>query len=151
MRAEALAAILLAACGVETYRQARPSAEVAIRFVADDVTRAGETLPRWGEGEPIAVGGADVVGAEHIEHVQLYETGEGRRLIVLDLSEIGRTRLREATTERVGARLAIVVAGRVVATPTLREPLTEGEAFVRVDPEHVEAIFAAMTEEPAAH
>jgi len=146
MRAEALAAVLIAACGVETYREARPAAEVAIRFVADDVTAAAETLPRWGSEEPVAVGGADVVGAEHIEHVQLYETGEGTRLIVLDLTEVGRTRLREASTERVGARLAIVVGGRVVATPTLREPLTEGEAFVRVDPAQVEAIFAAMTE-----
>ena len=135
---------------METYREARPDPGVAIRFVADDATAAAETLPRWGSEEPVAVGGADVVGAEHIEHVQLYETGEGRRLIVLDLSEIGRTRLREATTERVGARLAIVVAGRVVATPTLREPLTEGEAFVRVDAAQVDAIFAAMTEDPAA-
>jgi hypothetical protein len=136
---------LVAGCGVETYREAPPAPSIAIRFVADDVTTAAETLPRWGTGEPVAVGGSDLIGAEHVDHVQLYETGEGERILVIDLTDVGRTRLREATTARVGARLAIVADGRVVATPTLREPLTEGEAYVRVAPEHVEAVFDAMT------
>lgn len=146
MRAELLALLLtsVAGCGVETYREGLPAPSIAIRFVADDVTTAEETLPRWGSGEAVAVGGPDVIGAEHVDHVQLYETGEGERILVLDLTDVGRTRLREATEGRVGARLAIVVEGQVVATPTLREPLTEGEAYVRVPPEHVEAVFEAM-------
>lgn len=147
MRAEpALLALLfsIAGCGVETYREGPPAPGIAIRFVADDTSTASETLPRWGEGEPVAVTGVDLIGAEHVDHVQLVETGDSGRLLVLDLTDVGRSRLREATTDRVGARLAIIVEGRVVATPTLREPLTEGEAYVRVAPEHVDAVFEAM-------
>lgn len=150
MRAEpALLALLLsiAGCGVETYREGLPAPSIAIRFVADDAAPAVETLPRWGDGEAVAVGGVDLVGAEHIDHVQLIDGADGERILVLDLTDVGRSRLREATTDRAGARLAILVDGRVVATPTLREPLTEGEAYVRVAPEHVEAVFEAMRAE----
>ena len=64
---------------------------------------------------------------------------------MLDLSDVGRERLREATSARVGARLAIVAGGRIVAAPTIREPLTEGEAYVVVDASHVERAFDALS------
>lgn len=133
-------------CGVERYRQARPSASLAVRFVAEgaEASADAELLERWDGSSPLAVERAVVLGAEHIEHVQLLETGEGPRVIVLDLSDVGRERLREATTARAGARLAIVAGGRVVAAPTIREPLTEGEAYVRVEAAHVERAYAAL-------
>ena len=115
-------------------------------FVAESDATAADVLERWDESAPLAVERAVVLGPEHVEHVQLLESGEGGRIIVLDLSDIGRERLREATTARVGARLAIVAGGRIVAAPTIREPLTEGEAYVVVDRARVEQAFDALSE-----
>ena len=45
-----------------------------------------------------------------------------------------------------GDRLAIVAGGRIVAAPTIREPLTEGEAYVSVAQDDVERVFDALSE-----
>lgn len=137
---------VLPGCGVEQYREALPDPSLSVRFVADGEASDAEVLERWDEGDALAVERSVVVGPEHVDHVQLLESGDGARIIVLDLSDVGRERLREATTARVGARLAIVAGGRVVAAPTIREPLTEGEAYVTVDVAHVERAFDALTE-----
>lgn len=141
-----LVALSVAGCGVEHYREAAPDPSIAIRFVATGETTAAELLSRWDDGEPLPLETAIVIGPEHVDHVQLLETGDGPRVIVLDLSDVGRERLREATTARVGERLAIVAGGRIVAAPTIREPLTEGEAYVTVDAASVERVFDALSE-----
>lgn len=133
------------ACGVERYREALPDITLSLRFVAEGAASDAEVLARWDEGDSLAVEHAVVIGPEHVEHVQLLEAAEGPRVIVLDLSDVGRERLREATSARVGARLAIVAGGRIVAAPTIREPLTEGEAYVVVDASHVERAFDALS------
>lgn len=138
--------ILGPSCGVEQYREARPDESLSIRWVASDEAVDAEVLPRWDEGEALAVENAVLVGAEHIDHVQLLESGDGPRIIVLDLSDVGRERLREATTDAEGRRLAIVAGGRIVAAPTIREPLTEGEAYVSVDAAFVDRAFEALSE-----
>lgn len=142
----AVVAGVIPGCGVETYREALPDPSLSVRFVADGAASDAELLERWDAGDALLVERSVVVGPEHVDHVQLLESGDGARIIVLDLSDVGRERLREATTARVGARLAIVAGGRVVAAPTIREPLTEGEAYVTVDVAHVERAFDALTE-----
>ena len=136
---------LISGCGVEHYREGLPDTSISVRFVAEAETTDADVLERVDGAAGLAVERAVVVGPEHVEHVQLLESAEGPRIIVLDLSDVGRERLREATTARVGARLAIIAGGRIVAAPTIREPLTEGEAFVVVDAAHVERAFDALT------
>jgi len=150
MRAELLACTLsvlaCAGCGVETYREARPDPSLSMRFVAEGDVPVGMSLPRYDDGELIPLEESVLIEASHIDHVQLYETGEGERLVVIDLNDVGRERLREGTTERVGARLAIIAGEHVIAAPVIREPLTEGEAYVRVPATQVETVWAALGE-----
>lgn len=151
MRAEALVLVaMLAGCGVETYREAPPDPSIAMRFVAEGETPVALTLPRYDTGEAVPLEGGVLIEAEHVDHIQLYETGEGERVVVIDLNDVGRQRLREATTERVGARLAIIAGERVIAAPTIREALTEGEAYVRVPADRIEEVWDAMGRGPEA-
>lgn len=138
---------MLPACdtfGVEQYRETLPSQDLAIRFVADDAHPAETTLPRLGTDEAIAIASGTVVDHAQIEHVRLLDAAEGQRVIVLVLRDEGRDRLREATTEAAGRRLAIIAGGHVIAAPTVRGPLTESEAYVSVPREQLETAFAAM-------
>ncbi len=138
--------VVLAGCGVETYRQAPPDPSLSMRFVADGEAPVAMSLPRYDDGAIVPLEGSTLIEASHVDHVQLYETGDGERLIVIDLNDVGRERLREGTTARVGARLAIIAGDRVIAAPEIREPLTEGEAYVRVPVADVEAVWAALGE-----
>jgi preprotein translocase subunit SecD len=132
------------AFGVEQYREGLPSTDLAIRFVADDTHRAEATLPRIGTEEPLAIAGGTIVDAAQVEHVRLLDAAEGNRVIVIVLRDEGRNRLREATTDAAGAHLAIVAGGHVIATPVVRGPLTESEAYVSVPTDHLESAFTSM-------
>ena len=131
--------------GVEQYREGLPSSDLAIRFVADDDHPAESTLPRIGTDEAIALTDGTIVDASQIEHVRLLDAAEGQRVIVIVLRDTGRDRLREATANAAGRRLAIVAAGRVIAAPTIRGPLTESEAYVSVPTAHLDGAFRSMT------
>lgn len=140
---------LLPACatafGVEHYREGLPSADLAIRLVADDAHPAESTLPRLDTGESIALAAGTIVSAAQIEHVRLLDAAEGERVIVIVLRDEGRDRLREATTDATGRRLAIVAGAHVIAAPTVRNALTESEAYVAVPRDHLEAAFTSMS------
>lgn len=150
--ARLLALGLLLACvpacasafGVEHYREGLPASDLAIRMVASDASAAELTLPRIGTDEPIALAAGTVVSAEQIEHVRLLDAAEGNRVIVIVLRDPGRDRLREATTDAAGRRMAIVAGGHVIAAPTLRGPLTESEAYVVVPSDQLESAFDSM-------
>lgn len=136
----------VAGCGVEQYRQRLPAHDLAIRMVAADGADAAEVLPRLSGGtdEMLIVSREVVVDADHIRSVRLLDAADGTRVIVLDLDDAGRARLEEASRAHVGGRMAIVAGRRVIAAPTIRNPLTESEAFVQVPPESLEAAFAAV-------
>lgn len=141
-----MALFLVSCLGVETYRERGPAPSLAIRMVAAE-GREGEVLPRWSgdTSEMLAIEHGVVVGAEHIRHVRLLDAADGSRVLVLDLDDTGRARLAEASSLHLGRRLAIVVDGRIVAAPTIRNALTEGEAYVQVPPGDLERAFAAMS------
>lgn len=142
----AIAWLLPACLGVETYRERGPAPSLSIRMVAEE-GREGEVLPRWsGEtSEMLAVERGEVVSAQHIRHVRLLDAADGSRVLVLDLDDTGRARLAEASSLGIGRRLAIVVEGRIVAAPTIRNALTEGEAYVQVPPDDLERAFQVMS------
>jgi len=151
MRVALLALWLSATCGcgsafgVEQYREGLPSSDLAIRFVADDAHAVETTLPRIGTEETLAIAAGTIVSSSQIEHVRLLDAAEGNRVIVIVLRDEGRNRLREATTDAAGSRLAIVAGGHVIAAPTVRGPLGESEAYVSVPADHLERAFTSMT------
>jgi preprotein translocase subunit SecD len=138
---------LIAGCGafgVEHYQEALPSEDLAIRFVADDDHPAEAVLTRL-DGTEIGVATGTLVASDQIEHVRLLEAAEGGRVIVIVLRDAGRDRLREATTDAAGRRIAIVAGDHVIAAPTIRGPLTDSEAYVRVPRRDLRRAYDAMT------
>ena len=132
--------------GVEQYAEAAPRSSLELRFVAEGDRADAEAMPRLsGEGTVRLEPGA-VLRAAHVAHVQLLDSGDGERLLVLQLREEGRARLREATEGADGRQLAIVAAGRVIATPSVRGVLDREEIAVRVERDRVDAAYAALHE-----
>ncbi|GAB4209200.1 MAG: hypothetical protein OHK0013_28360 [Sandaracinaceae bacterium] len=131
--------------GVERYREAPPADSLALRFVAEEGEAADEALPRLGSDEVVPIEAGALVRARHVAHVQLLEAGDGERVIVLQLRDEGRVRLREATLRTEGRRLAVVAGGHVVATPVVRGVLDQTEIAVRVPAADLEAAFAALS------
>ncbi len=85
-----------------------------------------------------------MVDADHIRHVRLLEAADGQRILVLDVDDVGRARLFEASRSNIGGRMAIVVEGRVVAAPIIRDPLIGNEVLVSVAPDEIDRTFAVM-------
>lgn len=144
----AVSSMAIAACGgfgVEQYREADPRSSLELRRVVGPDTADAEHLPRLhGEGTVALEPGA-VLRASHVAHVQLLESGDGERLLVLQLRDEGRARLREATARDDGHQLALVADGRVIATPTVRGVLDQSEIAVRIERARARAAFAALT------
>jgi len=132
--------------GVEQYVEAAPRGSLELRFVAREDRADAETFPRsFGSGSVRVEPGA-VLRAAHIAHVQLVDTGDGERLLVLQLRDEGRARLREATRGADGRQLAVVADGRVIATPGIRGALDQSEIAVRVERDRVNAAYDALRE-----
>lgn len=137
-----LVALMLAVgCGVGTYRAGQVTGEMQMRLVAE---RSGEPVGRWFSDEVLGLEEVVFLDASHVREAHLEERPDGARHIVLHLTADGADRLAEATRVHQGRRLAIVVDGRIVAAPTIREPITTGEAHITVDGD-IDQVFDALT------
>lgn len=136
-----LALFLTVGCGVGTYRAAQVTGEMQMRLVASE---GGEPVTRWSSDEALGLEETIFLDASHVREAHLESLPDGDRHIVLYLTADGADRLAEATRrENEGRRLAIVVDGRIVTAPTIREPITTGEAHIVVD--DIDEVFEALT------
>lgn len=136
-----LALFLAVGCGVGTYRAAQVTGEMQMRLVASE---GGEPVTRWSSDEALGLEETIFLDASHVREAHLENLPDGDRHIVLYLTADGADRLAEATRrENEGRRLAIVVDGRIVTAPTIREPITTGEAHIIVD--DIDEVFEALT------
>lgn len=145
--AVAVALAALPACGglgVEQYREAEPRASLELRRVAAEDRADAESLPRLVGDGVVRVEPGAILRASHVAHVQLVEGADGTRLLVLQLRDEGRERLREATAHDEGRTLALVSDGRVVATPSVRGALDQNEIAVRIEPAQADRAYAAL-------
>lgn len=135
-----LAIFFAVGCGVGTYRAAQVTGEMQMRLVASE---GGEPFTRWASEESMGLEATVFLDASHVREAHLENLPDGDRHIVLYLTADGADRLAEATRENEGRRLAIVVDGRIVTAPTIREPITTGEAHIIVD--DIDEVFEALT------
>lgn len=146
----AILALALSACGVSTYRAARVTGQLEMRLVAADGDQ-GEDVARWFSDEVVSLEEEAFVGSSDVREVHLESRPDDSRHIVIYLDTEGAARLAEVTAAHIGRRLAIVVDGRVVAAPTIRTAIAEGEAHLTVGPEgDIEQVFDALTRERRA-
>jgi TonB family protein len=100
-----------------------------------------------GSGERLYLHPAIVTG-EHVASARMVDrTVDARQAPVVEVTFTAQaaSRLRAATESHVGKPVAVVVDGRVVAAPVLRDPI-EGSAMITgLDPNEAEALVRTLS------
>lgn len=135
-----LAFLCLIVAGVAT---AQNNPRFAIRVVDDSVAQNAQQGPPGDDHVPTSVperskGIPDALWLKREGAIQGSVVSEahvsvgpdGKALVQFSLTPEGRDRFAALSRENIGHRLAVVVNGAVVASPTVREPMVEGKGQI---------------------
>lgn len=73
--------------------------------------------------------GTDIADAQGVARTDS-TTGQREYMVDLTLTEAGKSKFAEATTNNVGKRISIVYDGEVISSPTVKSAITEGTAQI---------------------
>ena len=118
----------LAATAQLTFREGM---EYETSEYADDGSLVYKT-PTGTTAENIILEGSDVVSAEPAM-TQNQETGEYQYIVSLKLSDEGKEKFAQATTELVGKTISIWMDDVMISYPTVNEPITDGVCSISGD------------------
>lgn len=118
----------LAATAQLTFREGM---EYETSEYADDGSLVYKT-PTGTTAENIILEGSDVVSAEPAM-TQNQETGENQYVVSLKLSDEGKEKFAQATTELVGQTISIWMDDVMISYPTVNEAITTGECSITGD------------------
>ena len=118
----------LAATAQLTFREGM---EYETSEYADDGSLVYKT-PTGTTAENIILEGSDVVSAEPAM-TQNQETGEYQYIVSLKLSDEGKEKFAQATTELVGQTISIWMDDVMISYPTVNEAITNGECSITGD------------------
>ncbi len=118
----------LAATAQLTFREGM---EYETSEYADDGSLVYKT-PTGTTAENIILEGSDVVSAEPAM-TQNQETGEYQYIVSLKLSDEGKEKFAQATTELVGQTISIWMDDVMISYPTVNEAITTGECSITGD------------------
>ena len=118
----------LAATAQLTFREGM---EYETSEYADDGSLVYKT-PTGTTAENIILEGSDVVSAEPAM-TQNQETGEYQYIVSLKLSDEGKEKFAQATTELVGETISIWMDDVMISYPTVNEAITNGECSITGD------------------
>ena len=118
----------LAATAQLTFREGM---EYETSEYADDGSLVYKT-PTGTTAENIILEGSDVVSAEPAM-TQNQETGEYQYIVSLKLSDEGKEKFAQATTELVGKTISIWMDDVMISYPTVNEAITNGECSITGD------------------
>jgi hypothetical protein len=126
-----LALIVWAGCNgqQEPPSNGAPAELISFHWPVDQPTPGVRICRIVGSGEEIALDPNPIVGMEHI--AEAYLAREEDDFVTVRLTEAGRVRLAEATADRIGEHLAIVVDDEVWALPLIRSSLDVPELPLR--------------------
>lgn len=88
------------------------------------------------DGSNVPVEPEALLDIERVASAQVQSQGNDTYAVVVQLDSVGRSRLREVTTDGVGRRLAIVVDGTVAALPRIQGPIDSGELTLMPSEQH---------------
>jgi preprotein translocase subunit SecD len=67
-----------------------------------------------------------VDGGDLAEAKASFDSATGQPVVILRFNDVGRAKLADFTQAHVGRAIAIVVGGRVISAPLVREPIQDG-------------------------
>ena len=127
-----LAAALFVAAALLTGDREQPqkpgsrSVSFAIHLLAAGPGLGVVEASSWQGGEPIRIHSERQVSNVDVESARVVRTGSGCQVDIRLTSE-GTGKLARLTRAHVGERLALVIDGKVVMTPTIRSEIAQGE------------------------
>lgn len=116
-----------------------PPPPLSVRLVA---TEGGQPTPQV-EGDDLALEAASLLGPGDIKSV----SADGGAVRV-DLTPAAAARFGEATKANIGRKMAIVVDGKILMAPVVREAITGGRLMITVQDAGAAAGLAARLQPP---
>lgn len=102
-----------------------------------------------GEAEKLHIQKGALLDSSAIEDANAMNDPYAGHLIHVNFTDDGTKRFAEATRAHVGKRLAILIDGKILSAPTVREPITNGSAqisgFGKEEAEKIAALLKAVT------
>jgi len=103
---------------------------VSVRFHLATGEDTPDYTPREDEaGQPLFVAPRAFLTDADVWHAEVL-TGERGNLVLLELTEMGKSSLEWLTQRHVGGRLAVFINGELVMSPWIRAPLTGGRVYL---------------------
>jgi len=127
-----LAALTAAGCGGST----RESDSVSLQMkLAEDKPAGGLseiTMTAWGRTETFYLHDEVLIDNGDVEAASLTMWGDNPAVEVLFTRE-GGEKVARVTKENIGKRMAIIVGGRLVSAPVIRDEVSGGRAVINGD------------------
>jgi preprotein translocase subunit SecD len=109
-----------------------PIETVEFRLAEDKPARGTQAMTIPGTNETVRVHKTPVLDAKDVASAAARKSLWMDRgySIAITLTPDGARKLEKVTTDNVGKRLAILVAGKLVSAPIIREPILDGSAVI---------------------
>lgn len=129
-----------------------PKANLEFRLAVPEPTDGHSKRSVPDSNQPIYVSPVPVLTGRDIEKVSFYNDDVGNPIIGFVLSDGGSEKMWTATSENIGKQLAILLNGKVVSAPFIRQGITkEGAITGQFDDEDLLHFFEAIVlQRPAA-
>ncbi len=128
-------AILLVVGGCTRAPQAeKPNPAAAPRFglfAASEEAKPGYREARVQMGDDrVYYAGEPVITGMHVSDARVEKDAQGRSQVLITFTAAGRTQFAEFTRNHVKERLAIVVDGRVLLAPRIKNEIADGSVLI---------------------
>jgi preprotein translocase subunit SecD len=82
-------------------------------------------------GHPVV--GPVILTGKHLKNAGAFQGGPvaARPIVVMSFDQKGQKMLAKVTRENIGRRLAIILDGKIIDAPLIKEPITTGQAFIQ--------------------
>lgn len=99
------------------------------RFVVVN-DQGGVPVKTWHDGTTLHLDDEAIINSDDVVEVNEEVGSDGRESLILRLDDSSATRFAVITGQKIGRQLALVVGGKVVHSPTIREAITGGSIRV---------------------
>ena len=107
------------------------TAQLHFRLVSDESNEFGYNKLRSDEGEELFVSKRIIFSGENLIDAQpRLDSQSNQPNVSFTLDRLGAQRFGKSTTSNVGKRIAIVLDGKLISAPQIREPITGGSGVI---------------------
>jgi len=119
--------LVLATSCVTTEPPPEKRVRLEIRLASFEATPGYKQMRVLDGQQLIYVGAVEVVGDREVVAAAVREGADGQTRIALQLSQGGAKRLHVATVASLDKPFAVMIDGKLVAAPVVREPIASGQ------------------------